>query len=154
MVSFARAAAHVIGKALGIERAVGEKVQPLGLHRLAASAIQAPQLELEIDAVVAAAKIAHPPALAVAPARLDSAADSAGRFFERRASRTTRANASPNTPHTDSCGRKPSNRYASSKRFRFVEVGIGNSCQIRSLREMPETQYQCGSQTDSTHTIS
>jgi len=42
-------------------------------------------------------------------------------FFERRTNVTTRANGSPNTPPTSSSGRKPANRYASSRRFRLRE---------------------------------
>jgi hypothetical protein len=51
-------------------------------------------------------------------------AHTAGRFFERRTSVTTRASGSPKTPLISSSGRKPAKRYASRRRFFFVEVGI------------------------------
>ena len=156
---FLRAAPpHVVGEAPRVERAVGQEAEPLGLHRLAAAAIHPPQFELEIDAVGTAGQIAHPPRPAVVPPGVNSPAAATGRFFERRTSLTTRACGSPKIPRTGSWGRKPGNRYASSRRFRRVEVGIGKSCQIWRPPQMRETQYRTGSQHDSranlTHTFS
>jgi hypothetical protein len=48
----------------------------------------------------------------------------ADRFFERRTSVMTRADESPKTPRTDSSGRKPANRYASSRRLCLGEIAI------------------------------
>ena len=112
-------------KAFGIERVVGQKVQPLAFHFAATPTLDAPNVDLEKDTRVPARQIPHPPRLAVVPTRLHSAATAAGRFFERRTRVMTRAFGSPKTPRTVGCGRKPENAYASSsRRRRLVGVAI------------------------------
>ena len=121
----AAAPAHVVGEALGIERAVRQKLQPLDLHRPAVSAENPPRLEFQINPVRSAGQIAHPPRPAVVPPRVHAPTHAAGRFFERRGSRMTRASGSPKMPWISSSGRNPGNRYASTRRrLRLVEVGI------------------------------
>lgn len=88
----------------------------------ALAASDAPHLEFQEYAQAAGRKIASPAKLAIVPPGMSSSARPAGRFFERRTSVTMRACGSPNTPRTSSMGRKPGNRYASSKRRRFAEV--------------------------------
>jgi hypothetical protein len=69
----------------------------------------------------------------------------------------TRAFGSPNTPCNASSGRKPTNRHASRRRFRFDEVGIQTSCHIPRTLEPSATQYWRGFRADHcpkfTHTI-
>ena len=105
------APAHVVGKALGIEGVVGQELQPLALHVPAALARNAPHLELQEDARVAAGQIANPPRASVVPARMHSTTAAAERFFERRLRVMTRAFGSPNTPRTVGSGRNPGKAY-------------------------------------------
>jgi len=119
------APAHVVRKALGIERVVGQELQPLALHLAATAALHAPNLELEVDACIAAGQIARPMRAPVVPTRLRSATAAAGRFFERRSRVMTRAFGSPKMPRTVGCGRNPRKAYAShSRRRRFAELAI------------------------------
>ena len=141
------APANVEGKSLGIKRVVSQEFQALALHLAAAPAIDAPHLELKEDAQAPAGQIARAADLAVIPARPHLPTTAAGRFFDRRTSLMTRACRSPNIPRTCSKGRKPTNRYASRNRRRFVEVariasriatnGHAESCPIRD--ENPRT---------------
>lgn len=82
----------------------------------------APHLELQEYAQTAGRKIPNATKLAIIPSGMFSPAGAAAGFFERRTSVTIRACGSPNTPRTCSIGRKPANRYASSKRRRFAAV--------------------------------
>jgi hypothetical protein len=118
----AAAAANVKSKPLGVERVVRQELQTLALHLAALAAPDAPYLELQEYAQAASRKISSAANLAIVPPGMFSSACPAGRFFERRTRVTMRACGSPNTPRTSSMGRKPGNRYASSKRRRFVEV--------------------------------
>ncbi len=121
----AAASPHVVGKALGIERVVGQEIEPFALHCAATLALHTPDLELQVDTRVAARQIANAAHTPVVPARLHAGTAAAGRFFERRTRLMTRAFGSPNTPRTVGCGRKPRNAYAShSRRARFAELGI------------------------------
>ncbi len=133
-----RAAAppHVMGKALGIERIVGEERELLALHFAAALALYAPYLELEVNARVAAGEIPRAARAPVVPTPVHPCAAAAGRFFERRTRVMTRAFGSPNTPRTVLCGRNPGKAYAShSRRCRFAELAIGRSSQFRAALE-------------------
>jgi hypothetical protein len=146
-------------KALGIERVVGQELQPLALHFAATSALDAPNLELEIDTRVAAGQIANLTRAPVVPTRLRSATAAAGRFFERRSRVMTRAFGSPKTPRTVGRGRKPGNAYAShSRRSRFVEVAMQTYSQFPPLLNMPERQhprrFPADSPRQTTHTTS
>ena len=81
--------------------------------------------EFEVDAHVAAAKIADLPHASVVPTRAHPAAAATGCFFERRSRVMTRAFGSPQTPRTVGWGRNPGKVYASqSRRFRFADVPI------------------------------
>src|SRR5713101_8067367 len=74
---------------------------------------------------VATRQIANVPPTSVIPARLNTAAAAAGRFFERRLRVMMRTFGSPNTPRTADCGQKPGNAYASHKcRRRFADLTI------------------------------
>jgi len=79
----ARAAAppHVMRKALGIERVVGQEIEPLALHLAAASALHAPNLDLEIDARIAAGQIANLARAPVVPDPVRPTAAAAERFL-------------------------------------------------------------------------
>src|SRR5215831_15195733 len=112
----AAAAADVVAKALGVERIIGQKVEPLALHLATAAAGDPPHLQFEENARVAARQVAHPADLAVVPTHLDVTATAAGRFFERRLSVITRAFGSPKMPRTVGAGRKPGKQYASHSR--------------------------------------
>src|SRR5467141_3649901 len=95
-----------VGKALGIERIVREKLEPFSLHTATPATID-------------------PPYLPVVPAHLDMTAAPAARFFERRLSVITRAFGSPKMPCTVGCGRNPGNQYVSqSRRLRFAVRAI------------------------------
>ena len=120
--SAAAAAADVKSKSLGIERVVCQELQTLALHLAALAARNPPHLELQEDTQAAGRKISNAANLAIVPTGMFSSARPAGCFFERRTRVTMRACGSPNMPRTSSTGRKPANRYASSKRRRFVEV--------------------------------
>src|SRR5262252_4545456 len=106
----------VVAKALGVERIIGQKVEPLALHLATAAAVEPSHLQFEENARVAARQVAHPADLAVVPTHLDVAATAAGRFFERRLSVITRAFGSPKMPRTVGAGRKPGKQYASHSR--------------------------------------
>ena len=56
------ALAHVMGKALRIERVVRQEIEPLALHLAATAASHPPDLDLQEDARVAARQIAKSPA--------------------------------------------------------------------------------------------
>jgi hypothetical protein len=75
----------------------------------ARSAKDAPDLDLKIDARVAARQVAHPPHRAIVPAAMQGSAVGAARFFERRFSLTMRAFGSPKMPRTVPSGRKLGN---------------------------------------------
>ena len=73
--------AHVKGKALRVQRVVGQKIQPLALHLAAASAGNPPNLQFQVHAGIAARQVAHPPYLAVVPSRVRPPAGAAAVFF-------------------------------------------------------------------------
>ena len=68
----ATAPPHVVGKALGVKRVVGQKLQSLALHFAATPALDSAHLEIEIDAHVAARQIANLPPRAVVEAPVGS----------------------------------------------------------------------------------
>src|SRR5262249_7064794 len=123
----------------------GEEVQPLALHLAATPALHAPHLEFQVNARIAAGKIAHPSRSPVVPAHLRPATAAAQRFFERRRSVTTRAFGSPKTPRTVGRGRNPGKAYASqSRRRRFVEIAMQTCSQFRHAPEMPRHRGKSG----------
>jgi hypothetical protein len=145
-----------MGKALGVKRVVGEKLQALALHRAAALALYAPHLEFEVDARIAAGQVARAPRAPVVPASVRPSAAAAERFFERRTRVMTRAFGSPNTPRTVLCGRNAGKAYAShSRRCRFAELAIGKSSQFRAAQKTPLfTREMLDSSLQLTHTTS
>ncbi len=100
---------HVLGKALGVERIVGQEIQLLALHLATAATLDAPDIKLQIDPRIAARQVSHLARLAVVPTCLPRATDTAACFFERRTSVITRAFGSPKTPRTVASGRNPAN---------------------------------------------
>src|ERR1700730_17357442 len=65
--------ADKIRKALGVERVVGQKVEPFPFHLAAAPAIDAPALQLKQYSHVPAGQVTHLPDFAVVPSHLDAA---------------------------------------------------------------------------------
>ena len=129
------ATADITGKALGVERIVGQEVEPLALHLATTAAVEAPHLQLQKNPRVAARQIAHAPNLAIVPAGLDPTAAAACRFFDRRWSRITRAFGSPNTPCTVGSGRTAGTthpQWPRSLRLHFIPF----KCQIATLAEI------------------
>src|ERR1700704_7120887 len=130
-------AADKIAKALGVERAVGQKIEPFLLHLAAATAIDAPHLQLKQYPRVSAGQVTHLPDLAVVPSHLDAATASARCFFDRRFKVTMRTLGSPKTPRTTGSARNPSNEYVSqSRRRRFDILAIRHLCQILNPTKM------------------
>ena len=130
------APAHVEGEALGVERIVGQEVERLSLHSAAPPAGYPPDLELEVDAQIAAGEVADAARLAIVPPALHPTAGPAGRFFDRRVRVSTRACGSPKIPMTVGLGRKPAKRYVSHSRRRRRGVGMRISCTI--LARLPK----------------
>ena len=131
------APAHVEGEALGVEGIVGQEGEPLALHRATAPAGHAPDLEVEVDAQVAAGEVADAAPLAVVPPALHPAAGPAGRFFDRRVRVMIRAWGSPKIPVTVGLGRNPGKRYASHRRRGRRGVGMRQSCPILAPPPQP-----------------
>src|ERR1019366_7125918 len=104
------ALAHVMGKALRIERVVRQEIEPLALHLAATAASHPPDLNLQEDTRVAARQIANLPYTPLVPTRMNSPAAPANRFFARRASVMMRAFGSPKTPRTVGWGAKAGER--------------------------------------------
>src|SRR5205807_9658299 len=121
------ATADVEGESLGGVEVVGQPGQLLLLHGAATPAMHAPDLDLQVYPGIATREVAHSTGLAVVKGSLPLSTRSTGRFFPRRRSRKTRALGSPKMPRTVGSGRKPVNRYASSRRRGFR---IRQSCQI------------------------
>ncbi len=94
----AAAPADEPGEAFGIERVVGQKVETLTFHLAAAPALNAPHLDVQVNARVGIGQVAYPAHLPVVPAGVCPAARPAHRFFERRTRVITRAFGSPKTP--------------------------------------------------------
>ena len=130
------APSHEEGEALGVERMVRQPVQALLLHLPAALALDAPDLQLQVDPRVPTRQVADaaPPAIVArtmaAPTRATAC------FFPRRRRRMTRALGSPNIPWTVRLGRKPGKRYVSHRR-RCVR--IPESCQILRPPDVAES---------------
>src|SRR4030043_1392401 len=73
--------ANVKGKPLGVERIVGQEGKLLLLHLAAPSAQNAPDLQFEVDACVAAGEVADQAGLAVVEGPVRCSATSANCFF-------------------------------------------------------------------------
>jgi Putative transposase len=121
---------HVIRKALGIKRIVGQERQSLVSHRATLAASNPTNLDVEQNAKRSARQVPHLPPRAVVEAAMHRPASSTVRFFVRRARVTTRICGSPNWPWTMAPARKPANEYASAKCRRLGVLGIGKSCHI------------------------
>src|SRR5437764_7019562 len=125
-----------MGKTLGVERVVRQKVQALPFHLAAMVAVNTPHLQFEEHPRVSAGQIANPANLAVIPSAPHATAATTCRFFERRFSVMTRAFGSPKMPTTKGSTRKPGNEYVSnSRRRRFDALAIRNSCQISNTEK-------------------
>ena len=130
------APADIVGKALGVERIVRQKVEPLPLHLATTAALDPPHLQFQKYPRVAARQIAHAADLAVVPAHLDATATATSRFFERRLSVITRAFGSPKTPRTVGAGRKPGKHtYPRAADFASLFVPSTIGCQIEAQTE-------------------
>src|ERR1700751_5065347 len=92
--------ADKIGKALGVERVVCRKVEPFLLHLAAATAIDAPYLQLKQYAHLPTGQVSPLPDLAVVPPHPDAATASTRCFFARRFKLTMRTFGSPKSPRT------------------------------------------------------
>ena len=121
---------HVSREALGVQRVLQQKLQSLGLHAATAPTLDAPHLEVEVDAVIGAGQIPNPTGSAIVPSAVWGAALPADRFFPRRTRVTRRARGSPNSPCTRSSGRKPGKVDASARRRRLGAWAIRTSCQV------------------------
>ena len=115
---------------LGVAGIVGQEVEPLALHRAAASARDPAQLQLHEDPQASAREVANSVHPAIVDAAVTTAAHSAGHFFERRTSETMRTPGSPKTPTTVCRGRKPGKRYESERRRRARGDRILQSCHV------------------------
>src|SRR6201981_891007 len=151
-------AADKIGKALGVERVVCQKVEPFLFHLAAAAAIDAPHLPHKPDAHLSAGQVTHLSDLPVVPPHLDAATASTRCFFDRRFKVTMRTFGSPKTPRTTGSGRNPSNEYVSqSRRRRFDLLAIQKLCQILNpakMQNIPEIPRSVTLQAlKSTHSI-
>jgi hypothetical protein len=104
------APAHEEGKALGVQRVVGQPIEALGFHGLAAGAIDPPPPKGKVDTAVAAGEVAHPTQAFVVGAATDMTTDPAGCFFRRRRRRMTTAIRSPKRPRTFASGANPGKR--------------------------------------------
>ena len=111
--------ADIEGEAPSVERIVGQPGQLLLLHGQATPAEDTPDFDLQVDARVAAGEISDATGLVVVEGPLAPSAGPTRRFFPRRTRRTIRALGSPKSPRTVGSGRKPGNRYASSRRRWF-----------------------------------
>ena len=126
----ATAPSYVAGKAARVGCALEQKLQPLPLHRMARTAIDSADLQIQPDPILTALQIPHPSARPVVEAPVHCPARPTDRFLARRASVTIRAQASPNIPCTKARGRKPGKAYASTRRCRLCCLAIQRSCQI------------------------
>jgi len=129
----AGASPHVIRKAFGIERIVGQERQSLALHRSTLTTLTATNptnLDIEQNTKRSARQIPHLPPRSVVEAAMHRPARSTVCFFARRARVTTRICGSPNRPRAMAPARKPGNECASASRRRLGVVGIRKSCQI------------------------
>src|ERR1019366_7184728 len=101
--------------------------------------LNAPHLQIQVNAVVPTGQIpcASPPA--VVPAPMHRATGPTDCFFPRRTRVISRACGSPNRPCTVSKGRKPGKRYASARRRDLRVLGIAQSCQ--NLASRKQTSY-------------
>jgi hypothetical protein len=129
-----------IGKALGVQRIVGQKLKPLALHFATKPAKNASYFKLEKYPRVAAGEIAHATDRAIVPAVMQASATTAASFFERLLSLMTRALGSPKMPRTVASGRKSGNAYAShNRRFHLFQADIRKPRLISSDLYMLET---------------
>ena len=104
------ASPHEEDETLSVERIIRQPLQGFLLHRAARLAIDAANLQRQVDPRVPAGQVADSAYLPVVPASLAVATGAAGRFFPRRWRRTMRAFGSPKRPCTVGVGRKPGKR--------------------------------------------
>ena len=109
------------------------------LDRATATAptLDAPNLEIEVDAVIGTGQIPDPTGSAVVPRAVRRTALATDRFFPRRTRVMRRARGSPNSPCTRASGRKPGKVYASARRRCLGDWAIRTSC-----RASPPSQHR------------
>jgi hypothetical protein len=122
----------VEGKALGVERILGEEGQHLSLHGAAARAGHTANLQLQEHVAIAAREVSHPTSRPVVEPVAQPSARTAASFLDRRTRVTTRARGLPKMPTTLASGRNPGNRCASDSRFPARLLRIGKACQVFS----------------------
>ena len=124
------ASAYVAGKAARGGCALEEKPQPLPLHCMARTAIDAADFRIQPDPILTVLQIPHSSARPVVETPVLCSGRPTDRFCPRRSSVPIRAQASSNIPCTKGRGRKPGKAYASTRRCRLRCLAIQRSCQI------------------------
>jgi hypothetical protein len=71
----------VKGKPLGVEGVLGQKIQPLVLHYVAAPAIYPPDLDLQVHPHIGIGQVADSPIAPIVPTKMPTAAGIADGFF-------------------------------------------------------------------------
>ena len=128
-------------KAIGVKRIVGQPRKPFAFHLATVPAQDASDLDLQVDACVAARQIPYPAQPVVVERPVPLAANAADSFFPRRESRMMRALGSPKMPRTVVLGEKPGKRYVSwSLRYKRIR----RSCHVSSRIRNHKTQGQQG----------
>jgi hypothetical protein len=106
----AATSAHEEGEPLGIQRVVGEPVEPFALHASTPRTLDPTEMENEVDALVATGEIPSASSSFVVVGVVYLTADAAHRFFWRRWRVMSTARGSPKTPWTLGWGANPGNR--------------------------------------------
>lgn len=110
---------HEEGESLGVERGVGEEVQPLLLHPAAPTTGHPADLDVQVGPASAGGEIAHSARLPIVPSGMQQPTGAAACFLARRVRVMTRAWGSPKIPTTVGLGWNPGKRYRShSRRWR------------------------------------
>jgi len=102
--------ADIEGKALGVERVVCEEVELFLLHFPAPPALDAPDLQFQVDMGITAGEVSDPTDLPIIEGPVGRSADATDSFFPCRTRVTTRAWGSPKMPITACFGLKPGKR--------------------------------------------
>ena len=134
----------VAGKALGMQRVLQQKLQPLALHAAAPAAVDAPHLQIEVNAI-----LAHraDPAPVVAGGRTspNALSHTFRRPFFSPPYQTDKPRVRITKDPVDGMrGRKPGNRYASATRRGLRALGIRPSCQNFLPRRYASNAYEIG----------
>src|SRR5262249_8625839 len=109
----AAAPADVEGKALGVERVVGQPVEAFGFHAATPPTGDTTDREGQVDAFIATGAVTDPTWPLIVAARETMATDAARRFFRRRRRVSRTAWGSRSRPWMRAAGTKPGKRYRS-----------------------------------------